>query len=68
MRRAADLERDQPLEPADAVLGVDDEIALAQGGDVLDELVGGPARAARRRGQPVAQQVVLAQDVHRRVR
>ena len=63
VRRMGDLERLQALEAADAVLGMDDEVALRQGGDVLDELVGGLAGAFGRRGQPVAQQIALADHV-----
>ena len=42
---------------------MDDEVALRQGGDVLDELVGGLAAALGGRGQPVAQEVALADHV-----
>ena len=66
VRRVRDLEGLQAREAADAVLGMDDEIALRQRGDVLDELVRGLARTPRRRGQAVAQQVALADDVDRR--
>ena len=55
VRRAGDLQRLQALEAADAMLGMDDEIALRQGGDVLDELVGGLAACAgppRSAGRP----------------
>ena len=46
VRRTADLQRLQPVEAADAMLGMDDEVALRQGADILDEFVGGLARCA----------------------
>ena len=62
VRRTAHLERHQPLEPADAVLGMDDEVAVGDAGEILDEPVGppGPLGAG---DQPVAQKVELAQDM-----
>ncbi len=64
--RAAELERDEAVETADAVLGMDDEIAFAERAHILDELVGGlgPARLAA--GQPLAQQVLLADQAEPR--
>ncbi len=61
MRRSADLEGDEALEAADAMLGVHDEVALAQDREVGDELVGAAARARGPR-EAVAEQVLLGQD------
>ena len=66
MRRTADLQRLQPLEAADAMLGMDDEVALDRAPMSWMNL---SARLRLRRAaarQPVAQQVVLAEDVDRR--
>ena len=59
--RAAELERDQPVVAADAMVVVDHEIALAEGGDLGDELVAA-ARPPRRPAEAVADDVGLGQD------
>ena len=61
MRRAGDIDRLQRLVAADAVLGMDDEIARRQVGHLGDELVE-VAPAARRPRQPVAEDVLLAEQ------
>ncbi len=61
MRRAAQLQGHQTIEPADAVVGMDHEIALAHRRHLGDELVGA-ARPAGRPGQPVAQDVGLGEQ------
>ena len=68
VRRAGDVDRLQRLVAADAVIGMDDEIARRQVGRLGDELVE-VAPAARRPRQPVAEDVLLAeQDECRRSR
>src|SRR5260370_5394212 len=61
MRCAGDLERDEPVIAADAVLGMDDEIARLERRDFGDELVeiGAPLGRAR---QAVAQDVLLGEE------
>ena len=61
MRRAGGLDRLQAVEAADAVVDVDDEIALGEAGDVGQE-IGRPARAPVRTHEPVAEHVLLADD------
>ena len=61
MRRAGDVDRLQPLVAADAVLGMDDEIARRQAGRLGDELID-VAAAARRAREPVAENVLLAEQ------
>ena len=51
----------EPVEAADAVVGMHDEIADAEAGRLGDD-VGGAARLAPRPHQPVAQDVLLADD------
>ena len=63
MRRTADLQRLQPVEAADPMLGMHHKIAFGQGADILDELVGRLAATLGCCRQPVAQQVALADDV-----
>ncbi len=60
VRRAGDVERLQPLVAADAVLGVDDEIAGRQARRLGDELVDAAA-AARGAREAVAEDVLLAE-------
>ena len=60
VRRAAHLERDEAVVAADAVIVVDDEVALGERCDLGDELVGA-APAARRARQPVAEDVGLGE-------
>ena len=61
MRRAVDLQRLEPVVAADAVVLVHHQVALLDAGGVGDELVG-PLAAARRPGDALAQQVLLADD------
>src|SRR5271166_1529983 len=61
MRRAGDSDRLQRLVAADAVIGMDDEIALRQVVYLGDELVE-VASATRDPGQPVAEDVLLAEQ------
>ncbi len=51
----------EPIEAADAVVGVHDEVADGEAGRLGDE-VGGAARLAARAHQPVAEDVLLADD------
>ena len=61
MRRAGDVDRLQRLVAADAVIGMDDEIARRQRRRLGDELVEAAA-AARRAREPVAEDVLLAEQ------
>ncbi len=61
VRRAADLEVQQPLVAADAVLDVHHEVALVQAGDLGQEVLG-PALAAAGTADALAQDVLLAQE------
>ena len=64
MRRAGDIERLQPLIAADAVIGMDDEIAGGEArrlGEELVEACGAGAAA----GEPVAEDVLLAKEDER---
>ena len=61
MRRAVDLEGLEAVIAADAVVLVHDQVALGDFGGVGDELVGALA-AARRAGDALAEQVLLADD------
>ena len=61
MRRARGLDRLQPLEAADAVVDVDDEVAGRQRRRLGDEVLR-PARAPLRAHQPVAEDVLLGED------
>ena len=61
VRRARRLDRAQPDETADAVIDVHDEVAGRQRGDFGDEVVGALGGAARPH-QPVAEDVLLADD------
>ncbi len=63
MRRAADIERREPVIAADAVLGMNDNIARLQGRDLGDELIVIGA-APRRPRQALAKHVLLG-DQHR---
>ena len=63
MRRAGDVDRLQRLVAADAVIGVHDEIAGRQVVHLGDELVE-VAAAARDPRQPVAEDVLLAEQQH----
>ena len=59
VRRGADGERLEAGIAADAIILVDDEVAVGDFGGFGDELVGAPA-AARRAGDALAEQVLLA--------
>ena len=61
MRGAERGDGGEPVEAADAVVGVHDEIADAEAGRLGDD-IGGAARLAPRPHQPVAQDVLLADD------
>ena len=61
VRRAGRLDRLQAGEAADAVIDMDDEIAGRQAGRLGDEILGA-ARGAARPHQPVAENVLLADD------
>ena len=61
MRALADRNRGQPLVAADAVLGVDDEVAGGEGGEFGEEGVGG-FLALVAADQPVAEHVLLGED------
>ncbi len=61
MRRAADGERDEPVIAADAVILVHDQIAFGDFRGLGDELVRALA-PARRAGDALAEQVLLADD------
>ena len=62
VRRAGDLQRDQAIIAADAVIDMDDEIALLDAGDFAQESIGATRRAAWRPRQPFAEHVLLADD------
>ena len=64
VRRAGDTDRLQRLVAADAVLGMDDEVARREARRLGDEIVevAAPARRAR---QPVAEDVLLAEQHQR---
>ena len=59
--RALDLQRHQPFVAADAVLAMDDEVALAERRRLGDEVLRRPALLGRPR-QAVAEDVLLADD------
>ena len=61
MRGAERGDGGEPVEAADAVVGVHHEVADGEAGRLGDE-VGGPARLAARAHQPVAEDVLLADD------
>ncbi len=61
VRRTAELEGDKAIVAADAVVVVDDEIALAERADVGDELIAAPG-FSRGPAEPVADDVGLGQD------
>ena len=61
VRRAGGLDRLQPGETADAVIDMHDEIAGREAGGLGDEIVGA-AHGAARPHQPVAENVLLADD------
>ena len=63
VRRAGDIERDEPVIAADAVLGMNDEIALRQRRHLGDEILVIGA-APRRPREPVAQNVLLGDERH----
>ena len=62
MRRAADLQRHQPVVAADAVLDMDDEVALGEGRQLGEELVRAACACSAGRGQAVAEDVLLGDD------
>ena len=64
VRRAAELERDEAVVAADAVVLVDHEVALAERCDLGDELVAAPGPAGRAR-ESVADDVGLGQHAVR---
>ena len=59
MRRAGDRQRRQPIVTADAVFLMHDQVALGDFGRLGDELIG-PHAPPRRARNPLAQQVLLA--------
>ncbi len=67
MRRAGDLERDQPVIAADAMLDMDHEVAGLEGRHLVDELVEIGAALGRTR-QTVAEDVLLGDQCRVRQR
>ena len=61
MRRAQRGDGGEPVEAADAMVGVHHEVADGEAGGLGDE-IGGPARLAPRAHQAVAEDVLLADD------
>ena len=59
--RVLDLQRDQAFVSPDAVLAMDDQVALAQGRGLGDEALGRPPLLGRPR-QPIADDVLFADD------
>ena len=65
MRRAGHVERHQTVVAADAVIDMDHQIALGDGGRFAEELFGATALLGRTH-QPVTQDVLLADHRHAR--
>ena len=61
MRRTGRLDRPQADETADTVLGVDDDAAFVEAGDLGDE-IGAALAALRAAHHAVAENILLADD------